>query len=152
MEAVVRDRDVLGSQLVRRNDELALLYEKIRLQQSTISQGNAAYRCAPVPYTKNGHVALVLLQASNGWKSVQESIEPPCRASIGHFLGRASAAELHAMHASRTTRSYNARRMQEATRRSHANLFLRHCSACVAGRSQRVMSIHPNIWNVPKSR
>ncbi|BDA44058.1 Cilia- and flagella-associated protein 58 [Coccomyxa sp. Obi] len=43
-EAVVRDRDVLGSQLVRRNDELALLHEKIRLQQSTISQGNAAYR------------------------------------------------------------------------------------------------------------
>lgn len=47
MDAVLRDRDVLGSQLVRRNDELALLYEKIRLQQSTISQGNAAYRCAP---------------------------------------------------------------------------------------------------------
>ncbi|KAK9915507.1 hypothetical protein WJX75_000051 [Coccomyxa subellipsoidea] len=44
MDAVLRDRDVLGSQLVRRNDELALLYEKIRLQQSTISQGNAAYR------------------------------------------------------------------------------------------------------------
>ena len=44
---MLRDRDVLGSQLVRRNDELALLYEKIRLQQSTISQGNAAYRCAP---------------------------------------------------------------------------------------------------------
>ncbi|CAL8470043.1 g9585 [Coccomyxa elongata] len=43
-EAVVRDRDVLGSQLVRRNDELALLHEKIWLQQSTISQGNAAYR------------------------------------------------------------------------------------------------------------
>lgn len=49
MEAVVRDRDVLGSQLVRRNDELALLHEKIWLQQSTISQGNAAYRCAPLP-------------------------------------------------------------------------------------------------------
>lgn len=31
-DAVLGERDVLGSQLVRRNDELALLYEKTRLQ------------------------------------------------------------------------------------------------------------------------
>lgn len=41
---VMADRDVIGAQLVRRNDELALLYEKIRLHQSTIAKGNAAYR------------------------------------------------------------------------------------------------------------
>jgi hypothetical protein len=36
---VVNERDVLGSQLIRRNDELALLYEKIKIQQSTLNKG-----------------------------------------------------------------------------------------------------------------
>ena len=34
-EVVVSERDILGTQLVRRNDELALLYEKIKIQQVT---------------------------------------------------------------------------------------------------------------------
>lgn len=42
-EQVINERDVLGSQLVRRNDELALLYEKIRIQQSVISKGEKQY-------------------------------------------------------------------------------------------------------------
>ena len=37
------DRDMLGTQLVRRNDELALLYKKLRLQEATIVQGRKAY-------------------------------------------------------------------------------------------------------------
>jgi hypothetical protein len=32
------------SQLIRRNDELALLYEKIKIQQSTLSKGQIQYR------------------------------------------------------------------------------------------------------------
>lgn len=32
------------SQLVRRNEELRLLYEKIKVQQSTLQRGQAAYR------------------------------------------------------------------------------------------------------------
>ncbi|GCA63665.1 hypothetical protein KIPB_011212, partial [Kipferlia bialata] len=40
---VVSERDILGTQLIRRNDELALLYEKIRLQQTTLSQGESQY-------------------------------------------------------------------------------------------------------------
>lgn len=32
------------SQLIRRNEELALLYEKIRIQQSTLSKGQIQYR------------------------------------------------------------------------------------------------------------
>jgi hypothetical protein len=44
LDKVMSDKDVLGTQLVRRNDELALLYEKIRLHKATIMQGNAAYR------------------------------------------------------------------------------------------------------------
>ncbi|ORC81683.1 uncharacterized protein TM35_001091060 [Trypanosoma theileri] len=38
------ERDHLGVQLIRRNDELALLYEKVRAQQEMLSQGEAAYR------------------------------------------------------------------------------------------------------------
>ena len=35
-EAVMSDRDVLGTQLVRRNDEVALLYAKLRLQTTAL--------------------------------------------------------------------------------------------------------------------
>ena len=37
---VISERDILGTQLVRRNDELALLYEKIKIQQSTLNKGD----------------------------------------------------------------------------------------------------------------
>uniref|UniRef100_A0A7S1PLD2 Cilia- and flagella-associated protein 58 central coiled coil domain-containing protein n=1 Tax=Neobodo designis TaxID=312471 RepID=A0A7S1PLD2_NEODS len=40
---VTNQRDILGTQLIRRNDELALLYEKIRIQQSTLRKGEAQY-------------------------------------------------------------------------------------------------------------
>ena len=43
-EAVVSDRDILGTQLIRRNDELALIYEKIKMQQNTLAKGEAEYR------------------------------------------------------------------------------------------------------------
>ena len=43
-DIVINERDILGTQLIRRNDELALLYEKIKIQQSTLSKGHAAYR------------------------------------------------------------------------------------------------------------
>ena len=41
---VISERDILGTQLVRRNDELALLYEKIKIQQSTLTKGEMQYR------------------------------------------------------------------------------------------------------------
>ncbi|KAI9189069.1 hypothetical protein H9P43_000497 [Blastocladiella emersonii ATCC 22665] len=43
-EAVIQERDILGTQLIRRNDELALLYEKIKIQQSTLNKGEIQYR------------------------------------------------------------------------------------------------------------
>lgn len=43
MDKVMDERDMLGTQLVRRNDELALLHEKLRLQEATIAQGRKAY-------------------------------------------------------------------------------------------------------------
>lgn len=38
------ERDSLGAQLVRRNEEVRLLYEKIKIQQSTLQRGQAQYR------------------------------------------------------------------------------------------------------------
>ena len=35
---MINERDILGTQLIRRNDELALLYEKMKTQQRTISK------------------------------------------------------------------------------------------------------------------
>jgi hypothetical protein len=43
-DIVINERDILGTQLIRRNDELALLYEKIKIQQSTLSKGQMQYR------------------------------------------------------------------------------------------------------------
>lgn len=41
---VINQRDVLGTQLIRRNDELALLYEKIGILQTTLSKGENQYQ------------------------------------------------------------------------------------------------------------
>ncbi|XP_062390112.1 cilia- and flagella-associated protein 58 [Sardina pilchardus] len=43
LDQVISERDILGTQLVRRNDELALLYEKIKIQQSILSKGELQY-------------------------------------------------------------------------------------------------------------
>jgi len=43
-EIVVSERDILGTQLIRRNDELALIYEKIKMQQNALAKGEAEYR------------------------------------------------------------------------------------------------------------
>merc|ERR1712124_222366 len=43
-ENVTSERDILGTQLIRRNDELALLYEKIKIQQSTLQKGEIQYK------------------------------------------------------------------------------------------------------------
>ncbi len=44
LETVISERDILSTQLVRRNDELALVYEKIRIQQSTLNKGELQYQ------------------------------------------------------------------------------------------------------------
>eukprot|EP00933_Yihiella_yeosuensis_P024988 TRINITY_DN1936_c0_g1_i3.p1 TRINITY_DN1936_c0_g1~~TRINITY_DN1936_c0_g1_i3.p1 ORF type:complete len:790 (+),score=229.12 TRINITY_DN1936_c0_g1_i3:233-2602(+) len=43
-EAVTSERNILGAQLIRRNEELALLYEKIKIQESTLGKGEAQYK------------------------------------------------------------------------------------------------------------
>eukprot|EP00775_Hariotina_reticulata_P010077 gene10077-10232_t len=44
LDLVMGERDILGTQLIRRNDELALLYEKVKIQQSTLSRGQIQYK------------------------------------------------------------------------------------------------------------
>ena len=43
IENITQERDILGTQLIRRNDELALLYEKIRIQESVLVKGEKGY-------------------------------------------------------------------------------------------------------------
>eukprot|EP01006_Ploeotia_vitrea_P033977 TRINITY_DN65677_c3_g1_i1.p1 TRINITY_DN65677_c3_g1~~TRINITY_DN65677_c3_g1_i1.p1 ORF type:complete len:997 (+),score=196.90 TRINITY_DN65677_c3_g1_i1:78-3068(+) len=43
-ENVMNERDILGAQLIKRNDELAQLYERIRIQQSSLNKGELQYR------------------------------------------------------------------------------------------------------------
>jgi len=43
-EETISQRDVLGTQLIHRNDELALQYEKIKIQQKTLQNGELAYK------------------------------------------------------------------------------------------------------------
>merc|ERR1719262_1724139 len=43
-EGVISERDILGTQQIRRNEELALLYEKIKIQQSTLQKGEIQFK------------------------------------------------------------------------------------------------------------
>lgn len=43
-EMVVNERDILGTQLIKRNQELSILYEKIKLSQSNLAKGEIFYR------------------------------------------------------------------------------------------------------------
>mmetsp|Transcript_65390 Transcript_65390/g.156353 ORF Transcript_65390/g.156353 Transcript_65390/m.156353 type:complete len:869 (-) Transcript_65390:194-2800(-) len=43
-EGVISERNILGTQLIRRNEELALLYEKIKIQESTLKKGEVQYK------------------------------------------------------------------------------------------------------------
>ena len=53
-EMVINDRDILGTQLIKRNEELASLYEKIKIQQSTLAKGEVQYqeRVVDITYLK----------------------------------------------------------------------------------------------------
>lgn len=42
-ESVSGERNILNTQLIRRNEELALLYEKIKIQRSTLEKGETQY-------------------------------------------------------------------------------------------------------------
>merc|ERR1712032_1554245 len=43
-EAVTSERNILGKIMIRRNEELSLLYEKIKIQESTLKKGEIQYK------------------------------------------------------------------------------------------------------------
>ena len=42
-DSIINERDILGAQLIRRNDEIGLVYEKLKLQHSTLRRGEEQY-------------------------------------------------------------------------------------------------------------
>eukprot|EP00933_Yihiella_yeosuensis_P062734 TRINITY_DN65716_c0_g1_i1.p1 TRINITY_DN65716_c0_g1~~TRINITY_DN65716_c0_g1_i1.p1 ORF type:complete len:892 (+),score=266.60 TRINITY_DN65716_c0_g1_i1:155-2677(+) len=105
LEGVIGERDILGAQLIRRNEELALLYEKIKIQQSTLKKGEIQYanrvqevnklraqireckaevaqeklRCTNVETLKQEiqHLNKTLLREETKAKALQEELENP---------------------------------------------------------------------------
>eukprot|EP00967_Tisochrysis_lutea_P136597 scaffold243875_cov32-Tisochrysis_lutea.AAC.3 len=75
-DVVVNEREILGAQLIKRNDELAQLYEKIKLQQCTLNRGEEAYaeRVADLAVVQNEYqtlkAELQVLRASMGNESL----------------------------------------------------------------------------------
>lgn len=43
-DQIINERDILGTQLIRRNDELALLYEKLKILQNILKSGEMQYQ------------------------------------------------------------------------------------------------------------
>lgn len=43
-DQLLNERDILSSQIIRRNDEVALLYEKVKIQTITLSKGEMQYK------------------------------------------------------------------------------------------------------------
>jgi chromosome segregation ATPase len=87
-DQVINERDILGTQLIRRNDELALLYEKLKIQQSTLSKGEAQYqeRLQDIRVLKLKvtdlkrelyHLQRELLQEKTKVKALSEELENP---------------------------------------------------------------------------
>ena len=40
---MINERDILGAQVIRRNDEIGLLQEKLKIQHSTLTRGEEQY-------------------------------------------------------------------------------------------------------------
>merc|ERR1712136_312394 len=81
LDQVISERDILGTQLVRRNDELALLYEKIKIQQSTLNKGEIQYRQRlediRILKLEVYHTQRELLRERTRCKALEEELENP---------------------------------------------------------------------------
>lgn len=65
LEQIMNDRDIIGAQLVRRNDELGLLYEKINILQITLRRGTSSKL---PPASTHLHLFQVKLNMTKGLK------------------------------------------------------------------------------------
>jgi chromosome segregation ATPase len=76
LDLVVNERDILGTQLIRRNVELELLYEKIKIYASTLEKGEQQYeeRLADIEVLKGriGELKVAVRTCKNESKTVAE--------------------------------------------------------------------------------
>ncbi len=72
---VINERDILGTQLIKRNEELANLYEKIKIQQSTLTKGNIYYN-EKYQEVENFKVKIGILKHEIGFSNEETSCIP----------------------------------------------------------------------------
>lgn len=73
-EMIVSERDILGTQLIRRNEELELLYEKIKIQQSTLKKGEVQYQDKLSMIENLKETIAELMKALKGFKIQVQSV------------------------------------------------------------------------------
>jgi len=71
-DMVVNERDILGSQLIKRNQELSVLYEKIKISQSNLAKGESYYRDKQKDFE---HQQGILVHLRKEFENTKEQIE-----------------------------------------------------------------------------
>ncbi len=80
-DQVVSERDMLGTQLIRRNDELALLYDKTKIQQSTLLERafhtrRGVQRLALSRAARLARARLITSQEARAFRDLERSASP----------------------------------------------------------------------------
>jgi len=74
-EMVVNERDILGSQLIKRSQELSVLYEKIKIAQSNLAKGESYYREKQREFSSNQDGLMKLRKELENTKEQTECVE-----------------------------------------------------------------------------
>merc|ERR1711990_1019520 len=79
LDEVINERDILGTQLIRRNDELALLYEKIKINDMKRELQLLSSSVSNIDSLRNEvyHLQRELLQERTKVKALSEELENP---------------------------------------------------------------------------
>lgn len=71
---MVSERDILGTQLIRRSAEADLLYEKIKINQSTLAKGEDQYKERLNEIDKKKNMIAELINEIKNFKNQTNSI------------------------------------------------------------------------------
>ncbi|KAL8436576.1 hypothetical protein ACSSS7_001608 [Eimeria intestinalis] len=99
-EAILAERDMLGTQLLKRTQELSLLHEKVRIHESTLAKGEAQYKST----LNNQPGAEVFEQMQNLQSDVRTKTKQL----------RAAASELQVLHKEAVKNCYVEEKRREA--------------------------------------
>ena len=72
-DQIVNERDVLGAQLIRRNDEIALLQERMKMQEATLKKGEIQYK------ERLGDIRLLSIKLQDLKREINAKQETPSR-------------------------------------------------------------------------